>query len=107
MSLLTLYVLMGVVGIGWAAVVSLPFAIMSDSVDKARMGLFMGIFNLSIVIPQIVANVGGGKLIGAAGDKTITFAIAAISLGVSAVLWALLPEDRTEPGELTMGPGGH
>ncbi|PIQ08893.1 MAG: MFS transporter, partial [Ignavibacteriales bacterium CG18_big_fil_WC_8_21_14_2_50_31_20] len=44
----TLYILMGVAGIGWAAIVSLPFAIMSEVVDKNRMGFFMGMFNLSI-----------------------------------------------------------
>ena len=102
-----LYALMAVVGIGWAAVVSLPFAIMSDSVDKTRMGLFMGIFNLSVVIPQILVSVGIGKLVGAAADKSLVFIICAGSLAVSAVLWALLKEDRTEPGEIAMGGGGH
>lgn len=104
---LKLYALMAVVGIGWAAVVSLPFAIMSDSVDKARMGLFMGIFNLSVVIPQIVVSVGIGKVIGNAADKNIVFIISTIALAVSAMLWALLREDRTEPGELVMGSGSH
>ncbi|MBE2178911.1 MAG: MFS transporter [Chthoniobacterales bacterium] len=103
----TLYTLMAVVGIGWAAVVSLPFAIMSDSVDKARMGLFMGIFNLSVVIPQIIVSLFIGKMIGAAADKSITFVVCAVSLAISAVLWALLREDKAEPGEITMGAGGH
>ena len=101
-----IYTLMAVVGIGWAAVVSLPFAIMSDSVDKARMGTFMGIFNLSVVIPQIIVSVAIGKMIGGAADKTITFIVCAIALAISAVLWALLKEDKTEPGELAMGGGG-
>jgi maltose/moltooligosaccharide transporter len=102
-----LYALMAVVGIGWAAVVSLPFAIMSDSVDKARMGLFMGIFNLSVVIPQVIVSVGIGKIVGAAADKNIVFIICAGSLAVSAVLWALLREDKAEPGVIAMGSGGH
>lgn len=101
-----LYALMAVVGIGWAAVVSLPFAIMSDSVDKARMGTFMGIFNLSVVIPQIIVSLGIGSVIEAAPDKSITFIICAVALAISAVLWALLKEDATEPGELAMGGGG-
>lgn len=104
---MNLYVLMAVVGIGWAAVVSLPFAIMSDSVDKTRMGLFMGIFNLSVVIPQIVVSLLIGNVIGAAANKNVVFIICAASLAVSAVLWAFLREDRTEPGELVMGGGGH
>lgn len=102
-----LYLLMAVVGIGWAAVVSLPFAIMSDSVDKTRMGLFMGIFNLSVVIPQIIVSLVIGKYIGAAADKSLVFIICGISLAVSAALWAFLREDRAEPGEITMGAGGH
>jgi MFS family permease len=102
-----LYALMAVVGIGWAAVVSLPFAIMSDSVDKARMGTFMGIFNLSVVIPQIIVSVLIGKMIGGAADKSITFIVCAISLAISAVLWALLKEDKAEPGEIAMGGAGH
>lgn len=102
-----LYALMAVVGIGWAAVVSLPFAIMSDSVDKTRMGLFMGIFNLSVVIPQIIVSIGIGKVVGAAADKNIVFIICAASLAISAVLWALLREDKSEPGTIAMGGGSH
>jgi maltose/moltooligosaccharide transporter len=91
-----LYALMAVVGIGWAAVVSLPFAIMSDSVDKARMGLFMGLFNLSVVVPQIFVSVGIGRWVESAVDKSLVFMISAGALGMSAVLWALLKEDRAE-----------
>lgn len=105
-SATALYALMAIVGIGWAAVVSLPFAIMSDSVDKARMGTFMGIFNLSVVIPQIIVSIGIGAVIGAAADKTITFIICAIALGISAVLWAFLKEDSAEPGTAHLGGGG-
>jgi large-conductance mechanosensitive channel len=67
----------------------------------------MGIFNLSVVIPQIVVSLAIGAVIGAAADKTITFIICAISLAISAVLWTFLKEDQTEPGELAMGGGGH
>lgn len=102
-----LYLLMALVGVGWASVVSLPFAIMSDSVDKARMGTFMGIFNLSVVLPQFLTGLVVARFIGDAGDKSLTFVICAIALAVSAVLWALLKEDRTEPGELATGGSGH
>jgi len=55
-SPLTMYILMAVVGVGWAAIVSLPFAIMSEKVDENRMGFFMGIFNLSVVLPQLLVS---------------------------------------------------
>ena len=102
-----LYALMALVGVGWASVVSLPFAIMSDSVDKARMGTFMGIFNLSVVLPQFLTGLVVARVIGDAGDKSLTFVICAVALAISAFLWALLKEDKTEPGEIAMGGGGH
>lgn len=74
----------------------MPFAIVSDSVDKARMGLFMGLFNLSVVVPQIFVSVGIGRWVESAVDKSLVFVISAGALGVSAVLWALLKEDRAE-----------
>jgi len=92
----TLYVLMGVVGIGWAAVVSLPFAIMSEKVDKSRMGYFMGLFNLSVVLPQLATTVVGFVLNGAA-DKSVLFLICGGCLAVSSVLWLLVRDSKTLP----------
>lgn len=106
---LPLYVLMAVVGIGWASVVSLPFAIMSDNVDKSRMGLFMGVFNLSVVIPQLLVSFFVGGIIKDAPNKNIVFIIAATSLAVSAVLWFFVKENPSEQGtlEVPAGAGGH
>lgn len=94
----TLFILMAIVGIGWAAVVSLPFAIMSETVDQRKMGLYMGLFNLSVVIPQLVASSLGG-FIDSQENKTSIFIISAIALGVSAILWLLVKENhpKTNP----------
>ncbi|MEQ8706144.1 MAG: MFS transporter [Phaeodactylibacter sp.] len=89
------YILMGVVGVGWAATVSLPFAIMSQKVDQAKMGLYMGLFNLSVVLPQLVASLGVGQLIGNAENKSITFVICGITLGISALAWLMVKEEQT------------
>ncbi len=43
------------VGFAWASILSLPYALLSDSVPAAKMGVYMGIFNFFIVIPQLVA----------------------------------------------------
>jgi len=43
------------VGFAWASIVSLPYALLSDSVPSRKMGVYMGIFNFFIVIPQLVA----------------------------------------------------
>ena len=43
------------VGIAWASILSLPYAMLSGAVPPAKMGIYMGIFNFFIVIPQILA----------------------------------------------------
>jgi len=43
------------VGFAWASILSLPYALLSDSVPASKMGVYMGIFNFFIVIPQLVA----------------------------------------------------
>jgi maltose/moltooligosaccharide transporter len=43
------------VGFAWASILSLPYALLSDSVPAAKMGIYMGIFNFFIVIPQLIA----------------------------------------------------
>ena len=42
------------VGIAWASILSMPYAILSTALPPARMGVYMGVFNLFIVIPQVV-----------------------------------------------------
>lgn len=93
-SSIWLYIYIAVCGIGWAAIVSLPFAIMSEKVDKSLMGLYMGIFNLSVVLPQLIVSAGIGKIIQSAVDKNIIFVISGITLGISAFLWSMIKEDK-------------
>ncbi len=97
---IALYILMAVVGIGWAAIVSLPFAIMSEYAEKSRMGFFMGIFNLSIVIPQLFVSYVVGSFVESAIDKSIVFIIAAVSLALSAIFWRLVKESKAVKVEI-------
>lgn len=43
------------VGFAWASILSLPCALLSNTVPSKKMGVYMGIFNLFIVIPQLLA----------------------------------------------------
>lgn len=54
-----LHVCFSLVGIAWASILSMPYAMLSSSVEPRKMGVYMGIFNMFIVIPQIVAALGG------------------------------------------------
>jgi len=97
---LMLYSMMVILTLGWAAVVSLPFAIMSEKVDKSRMGFFMGIFNLAVVLPQLVSSLLIGSIIRYASDKSIIFLISGISLAISAFLWIFVKDDTRQKGYL-------
>ena len=87
-----LFALMAALGIGWAAIISLPFAIMSEKVQQDRMGLFMGLFNLSVVLPQLIVSLAIGLFISQAEDKTIVFQISSVALAISAFAWFLVDE---------------
>ena len=100
-----LYALMAVVGIGWSAIVSLPFAIMSDKVDKSRMGFFMGVFNLSVVLPQLMST-GVGYVLKGAGNNSLLYVICGSSLALSAVLWCLV-KDTHAHSSTAPAPAAH
>lgn len=93
-STFMLYVLMALAGVGWAAIVSLPFAIMSEQVNKNKMGFFMGIFNLSVVLPQLFASLVLGYFVQNSPDKNIIFIISGAGLAVSSLLWWMVKEPK-------------
>ncbi|MBO9595231.1 MAG: MFS transporter [Niabella sp.] len=57
-----LYVCMTGVGIAWASILSMPYAMLSGVLPKDKVGIYMGIFNFFIVLPEIIASLGFGWL---------------------------------------------
>lgn len=107
-SPIIIYIIMVILGIGWASTISLPFAIMSQQVDQAKMGLFMGLFNLSVVLPQLVASFGIGLAISQASNKSLIFIISTVTLAISAFLWMLVKEEKIHGVEVSpQSKGGH
>jgi hypothetical protein len=106
-SPLVIYALMALMGIGWAAIVSLPFAIMSQRVDQSRIGLYMGVFNLSIVLPQLVVSLGVGLFVSRMADKGVIFLIGAVSLALAAIAWRSVPGDTSAQGPVIAAAGAH
>ena len=85
------------VGIAWGSILSMPYAILSSEVDPAKMGITMGVFNMFIVIPQIVAAVGGinwayKTFFGDAIINTLVLAGACLLLGAVSTL--ILPAKK-------------
>ena len=73
------------VGFAWGSILSMPYAMLSSSVDPKKMGVIMGIFNMFIVIPQIIAALGGINFIsGLLGEEAINaMTVAGVSLVIA------------------------
>jgi maltose/moltooligosaccharide transporter len=83
----TLFVSFILIGISWGSILSMPYAMLSSSVNPNKMGMMMGLFNMFIVIPQIIAALGGinflYKLIGEAHINAMI--LAGIALLIAAI----------------------
>ncbi|MAZ93383.1 MAG: MFS transporter [Bacteroidales bacterium] len=51
------------IGIAWGSILAMPYAMLANSLPAKKMGVFMGLFNMSITIPQIVNGVFGGLIL--------------------------------------------
>lgn len=82
-----LFASMAGVGIAWASILSMPYVMLSTAVPPARMGVYMGVFNLFIVIPQIVESLVVSNIFNnvLGGDPRNVVVLGGISLLISAV----------------------
>lgn len=79
------------VGIGWATILSMPYALLSNSIPPAQMGFYMGVFNFFIVLPQILAATVLGPVVQhLLGGR----AVAAVMVGGASMLLAALALQR-------------
>ncbi|MGB7408903.1 MAG: MFS transporter [Pontixanthobacter sp.] len=85
------------IGIAWASILAMPYAILASSLPQAKLGIFMGLFNVFVVLPQLlVATVMGTIMLWLfPGDPIWTMAFAA-----GALVFAALAMTRVKvPGE--------
>ena len=85
------------VGVAWGSILSMPYAMLSGSVPAQKMGVGMGVFNMFIVLPQILAALGGIIWLNELlfdGDVVKTMVLAGISLFLAAASNLLIPADR-------------
>ncbi len=54
---------MACVGIAWGSILAMPYVILSSSIPAGKMGIYMGIFNFFITIPQIINGIVGGPMV--------------------------------------------
>jgi len=76
------------IGIAWASILSMPYAILTGSLPAEKMGYYMGVFNFFIVIPQIIAATILGFIIGTAfgGDAIYAMLVGGVSFVMAALL---------------------
>ncbi len=75
------------IGVAWASILSMPYAILAGSLPPAKYGIYMGLFNFFITIPQIVNGVFGGPIVKRLFDSQAIFAL--VIAGVSLLIAAL------------------
>jgi len=82
-----LFFSMAGIGMAWAAILSLPYSILSSSLPARQTGVYMGIFNATITIPQIAAGLFGGIILSLVGDKAINVVgLAGASMLIAGIL---------------------
>ncbi|NQX42683.1 maltose/moltooligosaccharide transporter [Pedobacter steynii] len=83
------YLIFSMIGIGlaWGSILSMPYAILSSSIPARKMGVYMGIFNFFITMPQIVNGFFGGMIVEKFYDGKAIYAI--VMAGVFMLLGAI------------------
>jgi maltose/moltooligosaccharide transporter len=86
------------VGIAWASILSMPYAILAGSLPPQKTGVYMGIFNFFIVLPEIAASLGFGWVMQhLLGNNRLTAVVAGgIFMILAAALMALVRDDAAE-----------
>lgn len=98
-------------GIGWAAMMGIPYAMVSKVIPEDRRGVYMGIVNMMIVIPMLIQTVSFGPVIEYALDNNAIYAI--LFGGVFFIIASLLamrlkePKSGSDEDTFVASGGGH
>ncbi|MGQ2286827.1 SLC45 family MFS transporter [Leuconostoc suionicum] len=85
------------IGIGWIALISIPFTILTNALDGKHDGVYLGLFNCFICIPQIVASVASFAIFPAVGKSMAhMLAIAGVFLMIGGCLIWIAKEEKTQ-----------
>ena len=105
-----LLISMTAVGIAWSSILSMPYAMLAPALPRDKVGVMMGMFNLFIVLPQIVAS----SLLGFAlknflnNEPVNVLVLGGASMGLAALLTLLVvtfKKTSAEPLPVTVGVG--
>jgi maltose/moltooligosaccharide transporter len=91
-----LYLCMTGVGIAWASILSMPYAMLAGSLPANRIGVYMGIFNFFIVLPEIIASLFFGWIMSNLldNDRMAAVQIGGVLMLLAGILCILLIKER-------------
>lgn len=92
-----LYVAMSMVGVAWASILSMPYSMLAGHLPDNKIGIYMGIFNFFIVLPEIIASLFFGKIMEnyLNNDRLLAVQIGGILLIIAGTLCAfVVKEDK-------------
>jgi len=98
---------MVLLGIAWASMMGVPYIMVASMVPKERLGVYMGIVNMMIVVPMLIPTVTFGwifeNVLGGQGTNAIIFSGVLFAIGGVAMLWVNPPKDTEESPIMPLG----
>jgi maltose/moltooligosaccharide transporter len=85
------------IGIAWASILAMPYAILASTLPQRKLGIYMGLFNAFIVIPQLLVATVMGTIMKAffPGEPIWTMLVAAAVMVLAAIAMLRVPDERT------------
>jgi maltose/moltooligosaccharide transporter len=85
------------VGMAWGSILAMPYAILAGSIPLKKMGIYMGIFNFFITLPQITSAIFGGPMVKYLyNDKAIYALVAAGFIMILGAVSVLFVDDKDD-----------
>ena len=97
-----LLIALGLGGIAWASILSMPYAMLAGALPPQRMGVYMGIFNFFIVLPEIIAALTFGPAVKnfLGGNLVYAVMVGGIFMLIAAVITLFVPYTQVAPARL-------
>lgn len=96
------------IGISWAAILTMPYAILSSVLPAKRTGIYMGLFNLTVVIPQIFSGLFSGLILkGIFNEKAIMVIVLAGVMMLIGSVAVFFVKDKSSQQNQKLESHGH
>lgn len=89
-----LFLSYALIGATWAAMLAIPFTILTNSLKGDNMGFYLGLFNCTICLPQIIAAVCGGLILSMVGSQAAMLVVAGVLLILGAACVGFIKENN-------------